>query len=88
MTAIKQVINNKDNLDSIMEDVGEDLEMFELYIKRKHALTLQSQGHQIFSDEIELSQDTINMMEKQFPKFKEQSERLYEWYNTFFQSMG
>ena len=80
------VINDKDNLDKIVKDVGENILAFEAYLKVKHALTLQDKGHQILNKELEVSQDKIDMMELRYPEFKAQSERLYEWYDTFFKA--
>lgn len=75
-----------ESLQKIVDSVGNDLGMFELYLKRKHALTLKNQGHQVFSNEIELTQNIIDTMEQQHPNFKEQSEKIYKWYDSFFKA--
>ncbi|MDD3174566.1 MAG: hypothetical protein PHF63_13060, partial [Herbinix sp.] len=77
---------NKDSLLSIVDETGKDINAFERYLKLKHALTLKNQGHQVLPDSIEVSKEKIELMEQQYPKFKEQSERLYKWYDTFFKA--
>lgn len=81
-----KVINDTDSLEKIIDDVGENIEMFELYLKLKHALTLEDRGHQVMPDDIEVTEDRLYAIEQTFPEFEEKAERLYKWYNTFFKA--
>ncbi len=80
------IIYKEDNLQKILDASGKNTSEFELYLKLKHALTLEDKGHQIFPKDIEVSQERLNAMEQQFPEFKELSERLYKWYDAYFKA--
>lgn len=81
-----KIIFKEDNLQKILNDLDKNTSEFELYLKLKHALTLEDKGHQIFPKDIEVSQERLDAIEQQFPKFKELSERLYKWYDTYFKA--
>ncbi|GEM_PF-2936256 len=81
-----KIIYDNDNLKNIVQDVGQNMPKFELYLKTKHALTLKDQGHQIFPKDIEVSKERLEALEQQYPQFKELSDRLYKWYDAFFKS--
>lgn len=83
-------IQTDDNLQKIVNEVGKDMAAFEDYLKLKHAITLENKGHQIYSRDIynnvkEMEQD-LATIEQEYPKFVEQSERLYDWYDKFFKA--
>lgn len=80
------IIYKEDNLQKILDASGKNTSEFELYLKLKHALTLEDKGHQIFPKDIEVSQERLNATEQQFPEFKDLSERLYKWYDAYFKA--
>lgn len=83
-------LDTDDNLQRIVDDVGKKMTPFEDYLKLKHAITLAEKGHMIYSKDIysnieDMKQD-LAYIEETNPEFTEQSERLYDWYDKFFEA--
>jgi len=84
-------IKTDDNLGKIIDDANNDIREFEHYLKLKRAAhLLETKNHKFYADDIysgvDDMQQNLKLLEQEYPKFVELSERLYDWYNKFFKA--
>ena len=86
-----QPLDIEDSLEKIIDDVGNNVPLFEHYLKLKRAISLmETKGHMFYNTEIYKDIDDMKQnlayVEETNPELIEQSERLYKWYDKLFKA--